>query len=130
MRCLILGWGTTSHPGPYPSILQQIEMPIVKSPHKGCRFQSVICAGYGFNPQPDGSQQPNASRGDSGGPYVCLNAARRFVSYNKFFEKIVNILEVSQHILHYTRTGKSYHVRYEYLKLPQRRKFIEIKLSK
>jgi len=71
-KCFIAGWGTTSHPGSSPSRLQQAELPVVQSPHRGCHNnREVVCVGKGFTSRPDGSQQPNACRGDSGGPLMC-----------------------------------------------------------
>jgi len=71
-KCFIAGWGHTSYPGSTARYLQQAELPVVQSPHKGCHYnEEVVCVGKGFTNQPDGSQQPNACRGDSGGPLMC-----------------------------------------------------------
>ena len=67
------GWGSTENVARYtPERLQQASLPVVKSPHKGCRFyREVVCVGHGFGNQTDGTQYPNACRGDSGGPLMC-----------------------------------------------------------
>ncbi|XP_066927267.1 chymotrypsin-like elastase family member 1, partial [Clytia hemisphaerica] len=71
-KCFIAGWGKTSHPRSSTRYLQQAELPVVQSPHEGCHYnEEVVCVGKGFTNQPDGSQQPNACRGDSGGPLMC-----------------------------------------------------------
>jgi len=62
--CYIQGWGSTRHPGGVATILQQAKMPIVDS--SKCKHQrEVVCAGFGT------TTDPNACRGDSGGPFVC-----------------------------------------------------------
>lgn len=63
--CYIQGWGMTRYPGGgVASILQQAQMPIVD--RNKCRHQlEAVCAGFGT------TRDPNACRGDSGGPFVC-----------------------------------------------------------
>jgi len=72
-RCVVAGWGVTSHVGSTrTATLQQTILPVVESPHKGCHQNTeVVCVGNGFDTRPDGSQHANACRGDSGGPLVC-----------------------------------------------------------
>ncbi|XP_066920740.1 chymotrypsinogen 2-like [Clytia hemisphaerica] len=77
-QCYLAGWGTTTHPGNSPAILQQTRLPVVPS-QKCLNSQEHVCVGNGFNPRPDGSQQPNACRGDSGGPLVCQGSDGRWV---------------------------------------------------
>ncbi|XP_061466899.1 prothrombin [Rhineura floridana] len=72
----VTGWGNlfetwTSGGAPLPSILQQVNLPIV--PQDTCRASTKIkitdnmfCAGY----SPEDSQRGDACEGDSGGPFV------------------------------------------------------------
>jgi len=65
--CYIAGWGTTTHPGNVPDILMQARMPVV--PSVSCRYNpEVVCVGFGK------ITDPNACRGDSGGPLMCRNS--------------------------------------------------------
>jgi len=61
-----------SYPGSVYHTLQQAQLPVVQSPHKGCHnSKEAVCVGYGLGKQPNGRQHPNGCRGDSGGPLVC-----------------------------------------------------------
>merc|ERR1711962_129168 len=65
-NCYIAGWGSTHHPGSPTHLLQQARMPVVEE--RKCRHQQeAICVGFGK------SSDPNACRGDSGGPMMCHN---------------------------------------------------------
>ncbi|KAK7938539.1 hypothetical protein WMY93_001865 [Mugilogobius chulae] len=64
------GWGATSYPGPSPTILQEVEMPIVGNRECACNYSAfvsvtdnMLCAG----PAEGGK---GACFGDSGGPLV------------------------------------------------------------
>ena len=65
-KMFFLGWGSTKHPGRPTNLLQQARMPVVDE--RNCQHQQeVICVGFGR------VQDPNACRGDSGGPMMCHN---------------------------------------------------------
>jgi len=66
--CYIAGWGMTSYPGRGVSNqLMQARMPVVRS--SLCRYNNeVVCVGFGR------ASDPNACRGDSGGPLMCRNS--------------------------------------------------------
>jgi len=65
-NCYIAGWGSIKHPGAPTNLLQQSRMPVVEESR--CKHQQeAICVGYG------GLHDPNACRGDSGGPLMCEN---------------------------------------------------------
>lgn len=66
-NCYIAGWGTTTHPGRAPDTLMQARMPVV--PARSCKYNpEVVCVGFGK------ASDPNACRGDSGGPLMCRNS--------------------------------------------------------
>ena len=72
-KCYIAGWGKTSEKGKIASVLQELQVPIIK--HEICSSSTVygsnvkkdqmICAGF-LEGGKDGCQ------GDSGGPFVCI----------------------------------------------------------
>jgi len=66
--CYIAGWGMTRYPGGGQSNqLMQARMPVVGS--RLCRYNNeVVCVGFGK------VTDPNACRGDSGGPLMCRNS--------------------------------------------------------
>jgi len=72
-KCMVTGWGRTQNEiGPYSSILQQLEVPMIS--HQTCvsafeKFltaitQNMVCAGY-----VEGGK--DSCSGDSGGPLMC-----------------------------------------------------------
>merc|ERR1719318_1342025 len=65
--CYIAGWGMTSYPGRgVANTLMQARMPVVNS--RSCKYNNeVVCVGFGK------ITDPNACRGDSGGPLMCRN---------------------------------------------------------
>ncbi|XP_066924795.1 chymotrypsin-like elastase family member 2A [Clytia hemisphaerica] len=78
-KCVVAGWGYTKYPGGVYHTLQQAELPVVKSPHKGCHNnKEAVCVGYGHGKMSDGKQYPNGCRGDSGGPLVCRRSDGRY----------------------------------------------------
>jgi len=66
--CYIAGWGMTSYPGRgVANTLMQARMPVVNS--RSCKYNNeVVCVGFGK------ITDPNACRGDSGGPLMCRNS--------------------------------------------------------
>jgi len=73
-KCYLAGWGSVKHPGPVVDVLQQARLPIVEQGKckKAIHIEGV-CAGYGT------TKDPNACRGDSGGPFVCQGSDGRWV---------------------------------------------------
>uniref|UniRef100_A0A8D0G9D0 Prothrombin n=1 Tax=Sphenodon punctatus TaxID=8508 RepID=A0A8D0G9D0_SPHPU len=75
----VSGWGNlyetwTSGPGTLPSVLQQVNLPIVsqetfKASTKIRITDNIFCAGY----SPEDSKRGDACEGDSGGPFVMKN---------------------------------------------------------
>ncbi|EDO31858.1 predicted protein [Nematostella vectensis] len=67
-RCWVTGWGRTSEGGSSPTVLMQVEVPIVSastcSRAYGRLHESMVCAGRA-------SGGIDSCQGDSGGPMVC-----------------------------------------------------------
>jgi len=79
-RCILAGWGAIRHPGNVFHTLQQTVLPVVTAGRSTCHVQTeVVCVGNGFKTQSNGKQQPNACRGDSGGPLMCQRSDGRWV---------------------------------------------------
>jgi len=82
--CYITGWGKTRHPGSMTSILQQGALKIVD--RRTCEShnrrggipikvtQAMVCAGSG------GSSRTSGCHGDSGGPFVCENGGKWYLT--------------------------------------------------
>ncbi|KAL9985794.1 hypothetical protein ACROYT_G008239 [Oculina patagonica] len=76
-RCFITGWGKIKHPGSSYHILQQAMMPVIDN--NKCK-QKIQASGVSISLTPQmlcaGVENTILSgcHGDSGGPYVCLNA--------------------------------------------------------